>query len=223
MTENEETKKKEFYKKWWFWVIIILVIIIIKTCGSSNDIQTATSSSDNYQKNNVVELTIADFSTMTRDEVEAWFNANKINGKISDEYSAKVAKGGFVSQSIAANTVAHEGDKIIVVYSLGKEPSTEEKNALKKAETYSNTMHMSKAGIYKQLTSEYGEGFTAEAAQYAVDNMVADWKANALAKGKSYQNTMNMSKQNIYKQLISEYGEKFTAEEAQYAIDHLED
>ncbi len=32
-------------------------------------------------------------------------------------------------------------------------------------------MHMSKAGIYDQLTSEYGEGFEADAAQYAIDNL----------------------------------------------------
>lgn len=32
-------------------------------------------------------------------------------------------------------------------------------------------MHMSKARIYDQLTSEYGEKFTAEEAQYAIDNL----------------------------------------------------
>lgn len=48
-------------------------------------------------------------------------------------------------------------------------------------------MHMSKKGIYDQLVSEYGEQFSAEAAQYAIDNMKADWNANALAKAKSYQ------------------------------------
>lgn len=30
---------------------------------------------------------------------------------------------------------------------------------------------MSKKGIYDQLTSEYGEAFPADAAQYAVDNL----------------------------------------------------
>ena len=203
-------------------LIIVLLVIIIGVGSSSND--NYTVSTDVYKKNNNnVEVTIADFSMMTRDEVETWFSTNKINGKISDEYSDIVPKGNFVSQSIIANTVAHEGDKITVIYSLGKKPTTEEKNALKKAESYSRTMHMSKAGIYNQLTSQYGEGFTAEAAQYAIDNITADWNANALAKAKSYQTTMNMSKQNIYKQLISEYGEKFTKEEAQYAIDHLDD
>ena len=98
----------------------------------------------------------------------------------------------------------------------------EYQNALEKAKTYSDTMNMSKAGIYDQLTSEYGEQFSKDAAQYAIDNLDADWKANALAKAKTYQDTMNMSKNAIYDQLISEYGEKFTKEEAQYAIDNLE-
>lgn len=48
---------------------------------------------------------------------------------------------------------------------------TEYKSALSKAKTYSDTMHMSKQGIYNQLTSEYGEKFTAEQADYAVKNL----------------------------------------------------
>lgn len=99
---------------------------------------------------------------------------------------------------------------------------TEYKSALKKAKSYSDMMHMSKAGLYDQLTSEYGEQFTPEAAQYAVDNLDADWKANALAKAESYSDMMHMSKAGIYDQLISEYGEQFTEEEAQYAVDHVE-
>ena len=83
-------------------------------------------------------------------------------------------------------------------------------------------MHMSKKGIYDQLASEYGEKFDADAAQYAIDNVTADWNANALAKAKEYQKTLAMSKSAIYDQLTSEYGEKFTAEEAQYAVDNLE-
>lgn len=79
--------------------------------------------------------------------------------------------GGFVSQSVDAERVIYENDKIVIIYSLGKKPTAEQSNALKKAESYSNLMHMSKAGIYKQLTSEYGEGFSAEDAQYAIDNL----------------------------------------------------
>lgn len=99
----------------------------------------------------------------------------------------------------------------------------EYQNALKQAENYSKLMHMSKQGIYDQLTSEYGGQFEADAAQYAIDNVNADWKENALEQAKSYQDNMSMSKSAIYNQLTSEYGGQFTAEEAQYAIDHLDD
>ncbi len=99
----------------------------------------------------------------------------------------------------------------------------EYKSALNKATSYSNTMHMSKLGVYDQLVSEYGEKFSAEATRYAIDNVKADWNANALAKAKNYQNTMNMSPSAIHDQLTSEYGEKFTKAEADYAIQHLND
>ena len=74
---------------------------------------------------------------------------------------------------------------------------------------------------WSQLVSEYGEQFTEEEAQYAVDNLQADYKENALKKAKSYQD-MDMLSSAIYDQLISDYGEKFTKDEAQYAVDHLE-
>jgi hypothetical protein len=96
-------------------------------------------------------------------------------------------------------------------------------SALKQAEQYSNLMHMSKAGLYDQLTSEYGGQFSAEAAQYAIDNVQADWNANALAQAKSYQDTMSMSPEAIRDQLASEYGGQFTQEEADYAVAHLND
>ena len=99
----------------------------------------------------------------------------------------------------------------------------EYKSALNKAASYSNIMHMSKRGVYDQLVSEYGEKFSAAAAQYAIDNVKADWNANALAKAKSYQDTMNMSPAGIHDQLTSAYGEKFTQSEADYAIQHLND
>ena len=94
-------------------------------------------------------------------------------------------------------------------------------NALATAENYNETMHMSKAGLYDQLTSENGEKFTAEEAQYAVDNINADWNENALETAKDYRDNMDMSPEAIRYQLTSEYGEQFTAEEADYAIQNL--
>lgn len=118
------------------------------------------------------------------------------------------------SQKITDNSVNEENVSVAEV-------SQEYSNALIKAESYAKNMNMSKAAIYDQLTSEYGEQFPADAAQYAVDNLVADFNANALAKAKNYAENMNMSKAAIYDQLVSEHGEQFAPEEAQYAVDNL--
>lgn len=138
-----------------------------------------------------------------------------------DDDSTTTDSGTSVSkQEISQNQETVEA--VQVEETVEDDVPTEYKSALKKAKTYSDMMSMSKAGLYDQLTSEYGEKFTAEAAQYAIDNVEADWKENALKKAKTYQETMAMSPSAIYDQLVSEYGEKFTAEEAQYAIDNLE-
>jgi hypothetical protein len=97
----------------------------------------------------------------------------------------------------------------------------EYQNALEKASQYSEMMHMSRQGIYEQLTSQYGEQFNQQAAQYAVDHLNADYNANALAKAQDYQSQMSMSTNAIRDQLTSQYGEKFTQSEADYAIQHL--
>ncbi len=97
------------------------------------------------------------------------------------------------------------------------------KKALKKAKAYAEKIDMSKAGIYQQLISEYGEDFPEDASLYAIETLEWDYKESALRKAQLYQDKMNMSLSEIYDQLTSEYGENFTPEEAQYAIDHLED
>lgn len=57
-----------------------------------------------------------------------------------------------------SNDVVKEGAKEKVVETK-EEPSVpkEYRNALRSAETYSDMMHMSKQGIFDQLTSEYGD------------------------------------------------------------------
>lgn len=97
----------------------------------------------------------------------------------------------------------------------------EYRTALRSAENYLSMMPFSKAGLFDQLSSEYGEKFSVQAAQYAVDHVQTDWKDNALRSARLYEEQMHMSPRAIYDQLVSDYGEKYTAEEAQWAIDNL--
>ena len=144
-----------------------------------------------------------------------------LSGALSDtDIDTSTASSG--TNSVEQNTKKNETTEELKTDKEEKSIPTEYKSALKTAKAYSDTMYMSKAGIYDQLTSEYGEKFTKEAAQYAIDNLEANWNENALKTAQNYQETMSMSPSAIYDQLTSEYGEKFTKEEAQYAIDNLD-
>lgn len=96
---------------------------------------------------------------------------------------------------------------------------TEYRSALRSAENYIRSGNFSQDGLYRQLTSQFDQ-FTPEAAQYAVDNVEADWNAEALDAAESYQESVNMSPAAIYDQLTSDI-EGFTPEQAQYAVDNL--
>lgn len=204
--------------------MILAGFLVFAYAGSISDPEPIESSpevattKEAKKKKKVEKVEVADLS---QTDAQAWCDQNGFQLSKEEDFSDSIAQGGFISQSPQAGTQIEKGSTVTVHYSKGKEPTMEDKNALAKAESYSSIMHMSKAAIYDQLTSSYGEGFPAESAQYTVDHLVADYKANALEKAKDYQTSMNMSRSAIYEQLTSSYGEKFTAEEAQYAVDHL--
>ena len=102
--------------------------------------------------------------------------------------------------------------------------SVEYINALIKGIQYAKDMHMSKQRVYDQLSSDYGEQFSQDAAAWAVAHMSdIDWKANALVKAKFYRDDMHLSNNRIYQQLTSDYGERFAKDETDYAMAHIDD
>ena len=121
------------------------------------------------------------------------------------------------SDPVAQDSVASETVESEESAPLGDVPR-EYTNALKSAERYLKFSHFSYQGLFDQLTSEFGEGFAPEAAQYAMDNVEADWNAEAVEAAESYLEFSPMSSSELYDQLVSEYGEAFTPEEAEYAV-----
>lgn len=152
-----------------------------------------------------------------------WFAKHKVLTVIIGIVVLGIAIGaaGGGDKGTTANTIAGTP----TTKTEEKKPSVpaEYTSALNQADSYANTMHMSKQGVYNQLTSQYGGKFSAKAAQYAIDNVKSDWNANALAKAKDYQKQQSLSPSAIHDQLTSAAGEKFTTAEADYAIAHLND
>ena len=97
----------------------------------------------------------------------------------------------------------------------------EYEQALKSAQNYVDTLHFSRQGLKQQLTSEYGSGFSEEAAEYALEHVDVDYKEEAVEAAESYLDAMSFSRQELKQQLISEYGSGFTEEEAEYALDQV--
>lgn len=138
---------------------------------------------------------------------------NKQNAKDEAEEKQEEAKEKAKKQKKEQEEKKKQADE---------EVASEGEDALVKAKEYAEEQSMSKAGVYDQLTSDYGEQFSAKAAQYAINRLEdVDWKENALDKAQEYKAEQNMSKNEAYDQLTSSYGEKFTPSEAQYAIDNL--
>ncbi len=99
--------------------------------------------------------------------------------------------------------------------------SMEEKNAIKDAKKYIEFMPHSRKGLIDQLSSEYGSGYTLEAAtkavEYLEENNLVDWKEQAVRSAKLYLEYSSYSKQGLIDMLSSEYGAQYTKEEAEYA------
>lgn len=129
--------------------------------------------------------------------------------------SAAVSGGSNSSSSSSSSSSAKSSS------SSSSHVSATKVAALKSAQTYSDTMHMSKQEIYDQLTSDAGDKFDDASAQYAVDHVKADWNKNALKAAESYQKDQNMSPEAIHDQLTSDAGDKFTQDQADYAVSHL--
>lgn len=97
-------------------------------------------------------------------------------------------------------------------------PTFEQSQALKSAKQYLSFTSFSYAGLIDQLESEYGEGFSHEAAVYAADNCGADWYEQAVLAAQDYLEMTSFSKQGLIQQLESDYGSGFTHDQAVRAV-----
>lgn len=103
----------------------------------------------------------------------------------------------------------------------GSTAPSDHQRALAEARDYIKATNFSYKGLYDQLTSDYGEKYSPEAAQYAMDHLEADWNAEALGSAQNHINTEAFSYEGLYEKLTGEGGEQYTPEQARYAVDNV--
>jgi hypothetical protein len=177
------------------------------TLYSNNIIKTNNTSNTSVERKKV---TIIDFSTMAKEEIQEWCKTNNIKSIFTEEYSESIGKNGFIRQSIQNGDFVYEGGSVNIVYSLGKAPTLGEKNALKKANSYLSYSSFSYKSLIEQLEFE---GFSNEESVYAVDNCGANWNEQCAKKAKSYMSYSSFSRTGLIEQLEFE---GFTHEQAEY-------
>lgn len=102
---------------------------------------------------------------------------------------------------------------------VGAEDSApaESRDALQAAKEYIAAQPLSKANLYNQLRDE--DGFSAEAATYAVDTVEADWNALALQVARQMHEDGTPEEELL--EALTKGPEHFTRSQAEHALEHL--
>ena len=201
-----------------FFLLVSMFIMLydFDTDQSTTNNNNVTYTSSSTEKNNVDKvkntIEVIDFSNMTKADIDSWCSENKFNCIYLTEYSDSVTKGSFVKQSVEVGQRVYENDTIKISYSLGKEPTVSQKNALSRALSYLKYSSFSYSGLVEQLEFEK---YSHEDAVYAVDNCGADWNEQAVKKAESYLKYSSFSRDGLIDQLEFE---GFTYEQAVYGV-----
>jgi hypothetical protein len=127
-----------------------------------------------------------------------------------------------IAQDVVEGAEAEEGATITLTLEEKPQLTLGQQNAVDSAQSYLDFSGFSRAGLFEQLTSEYGEGYEPADAEFALayleQNGLVDWNAEAVESAESYLDFSSFSRQGLYEQLTSEYGEGFTPAQAEHAL-----
>lgn len=105
--------------------------------------------------------------------------------------------------------------------------TNEQKNAYSSAKQYLQYTAFSRQGLIDQLSSEYGDGYPEDVAEFAVEQLEergeVDWYEQAEKSARQYLEYSSFSKKELIDQLSSEYGENFTQDQAEKAVEAVYD
>lgn len=146
---------------------------------------------------------------------------NELPEELKSEYQAKYDSAKTSKDEGVAKLQAEEEAKKAAEEEAKRQAEEEQRkqleygNAIDCAQDYVNLMSFSRQRLISQL--EY-EGYSNEAAVYAVDNIRADWNSECAQCAQDYLNFMSFSRQGLYDQLAYE---GFTDEQIQYGLSQV--
>lgn len=150
-----------------------------------------------------------------------WKKVVTLGKKGDNDFDVVATRKGFVKATTTATVTRKLSAAEKAVARRERAERRANARALEAAENYLDMSGFSKQGLYEQLSSDAGEGFSASEAQYAVDHVDANWKQEAVESARNYLDMSPMSKQALIEQLTSSAGEKFTYEQAVYAVNKV--
>lgn len=180
-------------------IVLVLLfssfLILVAGCSTTNEAETEESSSYDFD---------SEFEKARQSASDDDLVADPDTTYVGDVTSSSSDSLDLITDSTSQEDVSSSVTR-------------EQANAFDAAEDYLDYDSFSKQGLYDQLIYEK---YSADAAQYAIDNVEANWNENALQTAQDYLDFSSFSDQGLYDQLIHD---KYTTEEAQYAIDNLPD
>lgn len=220
--------------KWWHWALIGLGVLVLVSIIVNGVNRTGTDNASADKPTTVAEQAAEQPVVEEEPEVTMVAVPDVVGATVGDARAQLEALGITLVTDAADNWVITEQrpsageypEEDLPEFSFTAEPShpsLAHENAVAEAQSYLSVMPFSRAGLFEQMTSEYGAQYPADQAEYAIgfleQNGLVDWNAEAVEAAQSYLDTMSFSRAGLFDQMTSQYGSQFTPEQANYALD----
>lgn len=215
--------------KWWQWALIAVGVLVVigaisgainggrSSAGSAVDDPVVASQPSGEAEAESVMVAVPNVVGMDGAAARAALEALGFEVTYDGDDTMPV-----IAQDVAEGAEAEEGSTIVLTLEEKPTLTLGQQNAIDSAQSYLDFSGFSRAGLFGQLTSEYGEGFEPADAEFALvyleQNGLVDWNAEAVESARSYLDFSSFSRQGLYEQLTSEYGEQFTPDQANHAL-----
>jgi hypothetical protein len=192
-THSAEATQRPWFKKKRFIIpgALAALLIVATALGAGTD------SSDGEKPTS---------SEISSTETDAADTDSKADAPTADEKAAAAEKKKAEAKKAAAKKKAAEKPKL----------TSGQENALSAAENYLSFAPFSRDGLIRQLSSDYGDGYSAADATYAADHVKVDYKEQAAKAAKNYLDISPFSRSGMITQLTSSAGDQYTQEQAEY-------